>query len=122
MSKAKITVGASLPLTKERLNKVRSDYLNALEKLERLLSKKEAVVFNGVDYTTYEIQNLHRELDWYENFMEENKVYISMVQPESPMIRRTHPYHSKSRDTLPAKKRKSHYEDSVKICPIIRVG
>lgn len=95
--------GYSGRLSLERFVKIKMDYENTLTKLELLLSGKERVSFSGVDYTLFEIENLKKDLDWYEEFMEKNRNEIRSLLPP----RRTRPYFAKSiedRDTLPAKK------------------
>lgn len=57
---------------RERYPRLRRDWQNALERLERLQSGKERVTFAGRDYTDIEIANVLRELDWYEEWFAKN--------------------------------------------------
>lgn len=89
-------------LTLERYLKLKQDYQFSLEKLDRLVSGRETATFSGVDYTQYEIANLRRDLNWYEQFMEQNYRDIASVLPPRPQ---TVPFFSKPidvRDTIPA--------------------
>lgn len=105
-------------LSLERFVKIKTGYGNSLARLELLLSGKERVSFSGVDYTLYEIENLQRDLDWYESFMYKNQEQIRDILPS-----RTVPYFSKpieARETMPAKK-SAHSQASVRILPVIHV-
>jgi hypothetical protein len=92
-------------LTLERYLKIKRDHNIVHERLARLISRKEKVIYSGIDYTEYEIARCIKELDWYEAWMAANRLAIEQLlatQPRRVSDYKNHSDDRQTRDTLPA--------------------